>query len=288
MVWLGPRPLEGLGFQKMPFGLGSRKIDRYQQFVMAVSLLTPSSRSSLDATGAIFCDDREMPPTLRRVRFMTRQENELLQKFLAQLAQAHVSAKDPEAQAMIGRAVAQQPDAAYLLVQRALLLDRALQQAKSQLSRLHEQRDGADDGSHTWTQTPSSTPATAPAPASSPQAQAAPQTGGTGSGWGGFLGNAATTAAGVTGGAFLFQGLEGLFGHRGGGFVGGSAPTETVENVTVNDYSGDGDSSRFESAQDSTHSENWADGESSEFASADDSDSGLGGDDDFGDDSSWT
>jgi len=235
---------------------------------------------------------------------MTRQENELLQKFLAQLAQAHVSAKDPEAQAMIGRAVAQQPDAAYLLVQRALLLDRALQQAKSQLSRLHEQRDGADDGSHTWTQTPSSTPATAPAPASSPQAQAAPQTGGTGSGWGGFLGNAATTAAGVAGGAFLFQGLEGLLGHRGGGFE--SAPTETVENLTVNDYSGDGDLSRFKSAHDSNSSENWNDGdlsaagrgdnsdvnddwgdaESPEFASADDSDTGLDGDDDFGDDSS--
>ena len=93
---------------------------------------------------------------------MTPQENELLQKFLDQLAQAHVSAKDPEAQAMISRAVAQQPDAAYLLVQRALLLERALQQAKSQLSRLHEQRDGTDTGSHSWTQTPSSTPATSP------------------------------------------------------------------------------------------------------------------------------
>jgi len=44
-------------------------------------------------------------------RFTTTQENELLQKFLAQLAQAHVSARDPEAQAMISRAVAQQPDA---------------------------------------------------------------------------------------------------------------------------------------------------------------------------------
>jgi hypothetical protein len=98
--------------------------------------------------------------------------------------------------------------------------------------------------------------------------QAAPQTGGTSSGWGGFLGNAATTAAGVAGGAFPFQGLEGLLGHRGGGFLGESAPIETVENVTVNDYS--------------------SDGESSEFASADDSDTGLDGDDDFGDDSSWT
>jgi uncharacterized protein len=218
---------------------------------------------------------------------MTPQENELLQKFLAQLTQAHVSARDPVAEAMISRAVAQQPDAAYLLVQRALLVERALQQAKSQLSRLHEQRDGADGGSP-WTQTASSTPATAPAPASPPQAQAAPQTGGTSSGWGGFLGNAATTAAGVAGGAFLFQGLEDLLGHRGGGFVGGSAPTETVENVTVNDYSGDGDSSRFESAHDSNRSENWDDGELSEGAAVDDSDTGLDGVDDFGDDSSWT
>ena len=200
---------------------------------------------------------------------MTPQENELLQKFLAQLAQAHASAKDPEAQAMISRTVAQQPDAAYLLVQRALLLERALQQAKSQLSRPREQRDGVGGGSQTWTQTPSSTPATAPAPASPPHAQAAPQTGGTTSGWGGFLGNAATTAAGVAGGAFLFQGLEDLLGHRGGGFEGGSAATQTVENVTVNDYSDDGD---------------W-----SEANAVDDSDTGLDGDDDdFGDDSSWT
>ena len=219
---------------------------------------------------------------------MTPEENELLQKFLGQLAQAHVSAKDPEAQAMISRAVAQQPDAAYLLVQRALLLERALQQAKSQLSQLHEQRDGADGGSHAWAQTPSSTPATAPAPANPPQAQAAPQAGGASGGWGGFLGNAATTAAGVAGGAFLFQGVEDLLGHRGGGFVGGSAPTETVENVTVNDYSGDGDSSRFESAHDSNRSENRDGGELSEAAPVDDSDTGLDGDDDFGDDSSWT
>jgi hypothetical protein len=239
---------------------------------------------------------------------MTPTENELLRTFLAQLAQAHLSTRDPEAQAMIGRAVAQQPDAAYLLVQRALLLERALQQTKSELSRLQAQRDAADGGSHTWTQSPLSTPATAPSLASPPQAQAAPQTGGTGRGWGGFLGSAATTAAGVAGGAFLVQGLEGLLEHRGGGFVGGSAPAETVENVTVNDYSGDGDSWRFESAHDSNRSEHWDDGklseaapvdnpdvnegwgnsESSEFASADDSGTGPDGDDDLGDDSSWT
>ena len=83
-------------------------------------------------------------------------------------------------------------------------------------------------------------------------------------------------------------------GHRGGGFGGGSAATETVENVTVNDYSGDGDSSRdgawSEAApvDDSDLNDDWSDAESSEFASADDSDTDLDGDDDVGDDSSWT
>src|SRR5262249_49363184 len=75
--------------------------------------------SSLEASGAIaFADRWTDPPTLRRVRFMTPQEKELLQKFLAQLRQAQVSVKDSEAQAMINSAVAQQPDAIYLLVQR--------------------------------------------------------------------------------------------------------------------------------------------------------------------------
>jgi hypothetical protein len=127
-----------------------------------------------------------------------------------------------------------------------------------------QRMDGADGGSHTWTQMPLSTPATARPPASPPQAQAAPETGGTSSGWGGFLGSAATTAAGVAGGAFLFQGLEDLFGHRGGGFSGASA------------------------AHDSNRSDNLDDGELSEAAPVDDSDSGLDEDDDFGDDSSWT
>jgi uncharacterized protein len=243
---------------------------------------------------------------LLRDLFMTPQEIQVLQKFLTQLAQAHVSAKDPEAEAMISRAVAQQPDAAYLLVQRTLLLEQPLQQAKSQLARLQEQRDSVGGGTGAWSQPSSSTPGTGPAPASTPQVQAPPQAAGTNTGLGGFLGNAATTAAGVAGGAFLFQGLEGLFGHHGGGFLGGNAPTENVENVTVNEYSGDGEPSRFPSADDSDRNDHWDDAQSSrsasaddldvnnhsgeaepsEFASADDRDAGLD-EDDFDDDSSW-
>ncbi|WP_017911528.1 DUF2076 family protein, partial [Xanthomonas sp. SHU 166] len=53
-----------------------------------------------------------------------------------------------------------------------------------------------------------------------------------------FLSTAATTAAGVAGGMFLFEGVESLLGgHHGGGLFGGGAPQETVvENITNNYY----------------------------------------------------
>jgi hypothetical protein len=55
---------------------------------------------------------------------------------------------------------------------------------------------------------------------------------------GGLLGNIAATAAGVAGGAFLFQGLEHLLGHHSGnGFLGPqSALSSPQETTTVNNY----------------------------------------------------
>lgn len=63
---------------------------------------------------------------------------------------------------------------------------------------------------------------------------------------GSMLGTVAATAAGVAGGAFLYQGIEHLFnGNSGSGFAhqnGLSAPVENIENTTVNNYYGsDGD-----------------------------------------------
>ncbi|OAX66987.1 hypothetical protein A6R71_17165 [Xanthomonas translucens pv. arrhenatheri] len=52
-----------------------------------------------------------------------------------------------------------------------------------------------------------------------------------------FLGTAATTAAGVAGGMFLFEGVESLLGGHHGGFLGGGSSQPTVvENVTNNYY----------------------------------------------------
>ena len=76
---------------------------------------------------------------------MTPQERSVLEGFLAQLAQVRGVNKDPEAERLIAQAVEQQPDATYLVVQRALLLGQALEQAKARIAAL-EQGEGRGQG----------------------------------------------------------------------------------------------------------------------------------------------
>jgi uncharacterized protein len=187
---------------------------------------------------------------------MSPQDSQLLQDFLNQLVQARGVAKDPQAEEMINRAVARQPDAAYLLVQRSLLMQQALDNAKSEIAALQSQlRESAPQGRHsfldpsTWGNGGGSRPsAAAQAQAQQPyagsmQAQQAPAGGGFLRGAGGsMLGNIAATAAGVAGGAFLFQGLEHLLGaHAGNGFLGPQSAlmSKPDETTIVNNYYGD-------------------------------------------------
>ncbi|WP_156302813.1 DUF2076 family protein, partial [Methylogaea oryzae] len=74
---------------------------------------------------------------------MTPQEQQALEKFLGHLVQAPATAKDPQADGLIQAALAKQPDAAYLLVQRAMLLEQALEQAKAQIAQLQSQAGGS-------------------------------------------------------------------------------------------------------------------------------------------------
>jgi len=69
-----------------------------------------------------------------------------------------------------------------------------------------------------------------------------PQGGGMmgGMGGGGFLRSAAATAAGVAGGALLFQGISSLFGHNyAGGLMGGGMTPGLGESVVNNYYGSD-------------------------------------------------
>jgi hypothetical protein len=180
---------------------------------------------------------------------MNTEEKRLLSEFLDQLKGIRGIQKDEEAQALIKVAADSQPDALYLLVQKSLLQDQALNGAKVQIAALqreladvrrNEGAAGSFLGNNPW-----GAPAGRPAPVAAPQGypQAAPVSGAMGaSPFGSFLGSAAATAAGVAGGAFLFQGLESLMGHHGGGY--GFSDTGYMghggaENVTINEYYGD-------------------------------------------------
>jgi hypothetical protein len=158
---------------------------------------------------------------------MTPQERELVTTFLQQMTQAQAGQKDAEAEAMMREATAKQPDAVYLLVQRAMGLEYALQAAHSETAKIQgelNQLRSTSSGSflanpNAWGKTPTSNPASAPAagmalspqgPTRRPAAAAAPA-----SSWGsGMLGTVATTAAGVVAGSFLFQGIQGMMGNH--------------------------------------------------------------------------
>lgn len=162
---------------------------------------------------------------------MNQQEKQVLQDFLYQLDQARGVVKDQQADEMIASALARQPDAPYLLVQRALLLEQALNNAKVEISALQNKvRHGAQGSSsfldpNAWGNSgvgravPSSQPAPySGAPYQTPHAMAPDGgggfiRGGTG-GIGALLGTAAATAAGVAGGAFLFHGIGNLLGNQ--------------------------------------------------------------------------
>ena len=167
---------------------------------------------------------------------MTNQEREQLTELLQQLTQARLAQKDGEADNLIRDACSRQPDAAYLLALKVMLMDHALQNSQAQIAQLQgeleqarNQTGGPTGGSgsfldpNAWGNSavsrsgpppqapqyptnPASTLAPAPAPVAAPAV----------SSWGGgsMLGNIATTAAGVVAGSFLFQRIEHLLGNR--------------------------------------------------------------------------
>jgi uncharacterized protein len=167
---------------------------------------------------------------------MDTQEREKLEQFLDGLVAVKGVNKLPEPEQLIRRAVAQQPDAVYLLVQRCMLLDLALSQAKARIAALEEAQGSSGsflEGGYQPTPAPRySSPPPGVAPPAPPPMYAAPVGGGAGS----FLGQAAATAAGVAGGEFLFEGLEHLFGGHNPGFGPAGFAGAPNEEVTINNY----------------------------------------------------
>jgi hypothetical protein len=187
---------------------------------------------------------------------MNPHEQAILENFLDQLVRVRGTRKIPEADAMIRRAVDRQPDAAYLLVRRSLMLGQALEETKARLTEYELSQGqgsflntGASSApatpqtmaaSSAQDRSPASRPGSASAlpgalPAGAPPASPEPLGGG---GAAGFLGRAAATAAGVAGGELLFQGLENLFSPHGASAASHEAQSFIPQDVTVNNYYG--------------------------------------------------
>ena len=202
---------------------------------------------------------------------MNTQERDMLNAFLAQLTQAQVGTKDSEAETLIAQALAKQPNAGYLLVQRAMQLDFVLQQSQAKVAELRAQLDRQQPApqasflgdAHAWGRGPSAataglssnsvtTPGLGAAPAAArptvagaPVANAAPAPAAAAAAaptpWGSsVMGTVATTAAGVVAGSFLYSGIQSLMGNHssGGAFGSGNGhnnqqPASYTENTTV-------------------------------------------------------
>lgn len=191
---------------------------------------------------------------------MTPQERELLSGLFDRLKQADRGPRDAEAERLIASELAAQPAAAYYMAQTLLVQDQALSVAQARIRQLEQQAGSGrpQAGSASFlggAQQPASQPAPtpvagpwggrttggapAPAPAyAAPQAGPMPAAGGTG----GFLRGALQTAAGVAGGALLFEGISSLFHHSGSMFGGGSGflpaggPSTFIEENIINEY----------------------------------------------------
>ena len=197
---------------------------------------------------------------------MNPQEKVQLEQFLQQLNSTQAGAKDSDADALIAKSIKLQPDASYLLVQRAMGLEMALQVAQKQMAEMQAQIDKASQanksssgflsGINSWGRAAPTSGAPANAMAARPAAGAAQQ-----STWGsGMLGAIATTAVGVVAGSLLYQGIQSMMGQSsapdaGSGLSHSNAPADSGQQMAQNydnsavdydsDFGGDFDSHGF-------------------------------------------
>ena len=174
---------------------------------------------------------------------MQSQERDLITGLFGRLQPFESQPRDSEAEALIKDLASRQPAATYLLVQTVLVQEHALKAAQEKIAELEARANAAPAappsflgsaprigpwGSAPATQAPAAAaPPQAPLPSAAPatyaptrsplQAALSPQQP-AGGGAGGFLRSAMTTAAGVAGGALLFEGIRGLFSGGSGPF----------------------------------------------------------------------
>lgn len=184
---------------------------------------------------------------------MTPQEQDLVEDLFDRLAKLESLPRDPAAERQIAQGAQRAPHALYALVQTALLQDEALKRANARIEELQAELGGGEEpqqrqggfldsmrdalglgeprgsvpnvraGGAPWrgAEPGGGYP---PQQAGYPPQMAPGYGGGPAFGTGGsFLGSAASTAAGVLGGALLLDGIRSMFGHQSGSGRGSQA-----------------------------------------------------------------
>ena len=185
---------------------------------------------------------------------MTPQERQMIDDLFDRLAKLETAPRDPEAEHAIIDGLRRAPNAAYALVQTALVQDEALKRADAKIQELTGAAQPQQQGgsfldsmrnafvNNARTSVPSvHTPAASagaggPDPRwnqggtaqSAPNYQSGPQQGAApgyapspglfGGGGSSFLGTAAASAAGMIGGSLLLNSISSMFGHHGSAF----------------------------------------------------------------------
>ncbi|WIM14119.1 DUF2076 family protein [Enhydrobacter sp.] len=216
---------------------------------------------------------------------MQSQERDLIEGLFNRLKAYEAQPRDPEAERLIASLIARQPGAPYLLTQTVLVQEHALKAAQERIAELEAKAKAAAAQPGflesaprigPWGAAPSAAAAAAPATAamrSPPPAAAAAQP----SAGGGFLRSALATAAGVAGGALLFDGIRNLLANTGSPFGSVGYPEPPAAAAAANPLMPPDQISSADLAQDDGAADNYD-------ASPDDSD---GDGDDFGDDSAF-
>jgi len=177
---------------------------------------------------------------------MTPQERDLILGLFQRLTPPPAGDIDQEARDVIDRLGREQPLALHMLAQTALVQEHALKGAQARIADLEARLAQGAPGPASAAprrsflsgllgggdEPAAARPGYMPAPQAAPVATASPGPWGT-RGGPSFLQSALSTAAGVAGGALLFQGIEHLLGYGGSPFA-SAAAAQPVEQVIIN------------------------------------------------------
>ncbi|WP_259423736.1 DUF2076 domain-containing protein [Coxiella burnetii] len=135
---------------------------------------------------------------------MNQNDQQLITQLTERLKKAQPVAKDSEAAELITQVIGSQPDAVYLLTQAVLLQEAAIRRLQQQVSELQAKVHSKKSffSSLLGGARQSNSNESAPYGRTNPFGQSS------------FLGSAMSTAAGVAGGLFLFEGLNHLFSNH--------------------------------------------------------------------------